>query len=132
MNLDASVRRLVETMDNVFEFVHEAAKLDLSGSSSQKDILTCMAKQTTECAYFIRDYAKNKNFCMSSFAVISQGHNLFTGLRIATNLARDIDSKIKEYEEKFSKLLSLFQDRAVLQTNITVLRVLDTIKDLSG
>jgi len=67
VNLDASVRHLVETMDNVFEFVHEAAELDLSGSSSQKDILTCMAKQTTECAYFIRDYAKNKNFCMSLF-----------------------------------------------------------------
>lgn len=63
MNLDTKIQHLVETISNFFEFVHEAAPLDLSAINSQKDILACMAKQITECAYFIRDYAKNKNFC---------------------------------------------------------------------
>jgi hypothetical protein len=76
MNLDASIQCLVEIMDNVFTFVHEANALDLSASSSQKDSLACMAKQATECAYFIRDYAKNKNFCTLSFSSISHGHHL--------------------------------------------------------
>jgi hypothetical protein len=62
-------------MDNVFEFVHEANALDLLASSSQRDILACMAKQATECAYFIRDYAKNKNFCKPSFSLILHGHH---------------------------------------------------------
>jgi hypothetical protein len=53
-----------------------------------------------------------------------------TGLRTAKNLVSDVDSKIKEYEEKFNKLRLLFQERGVLQTNITVLRILDAVKDL--
>jgi hypothetical protein len=73
VNLDTSVNRLVEVMDTVFAFVHEATALDLSAGSSQKDILASMAKQTTECAYFIRDYAKNKDFCTHSFVSFSHG-----------------------------------------------------------
>jgi hypothetical protein len=71
VNLDASIHHLVEVMDNVFAFVHEATPLDLSENSLQKNIIASMAKQTTECAYFIRDYAKNKSFCMWSFASLS-------------------------------------------------------------
>jgi hypothetical protein len=79
VNLDASINRLVEVMDNVFGFVHEATALDLSAGSSQKEILASMAKQTTECAYFIRDYAKNKSFCTRSFA--SSSHESSTSFQ---------------------------------------------------
>lgn len=52
-------------MSDVYSFVHEADPL--KNIESQKQILALMAQQTTECAYFIRDYAKNKNFCTSLF-----------------------------------------------------------------
>ncbi len=35
----------------------------------------------------------------------------------------DVDSKIKQYEDKFNELKSAFQDRAILQTEIIVSRV---------
>ena len=76
MNLDASVQRLVEIMNNAFIFLHEAKDLDHLAIQSQKDILGRIAKQTTECAYFIRDYAKNKDFCMPLFPLISHDPDL--------------------------------------------------------
>jgi hypothetical protein len=65
-NRDNSISGLVETMNDVYAFVHEAESL--KRIESQKEILALMAKQTTECAYFIRDYAKNKSFCSSAIA----------------------------------------------------------------
>src|SRR5436190_10549170 len=53
-----------------------------------------------------------------------------TGLRTARNLVSDADSKIKEYEKTFNQLLLWFRDRAALQTEITVLRILGNVKDL--
>ena len=41
----------------------------------------------------------------------------------------DVDSKIKEYEDKFNELKSAFQDRAILQTEIIVSRVLGNLND---
>jgi len=76
MNLDTSVQRLVEIMNNAFTFLHEAEHLDHSATQSQKDILGCIAKQTTECAYFIRDYARNKDFCMPLFLLTSHDSHL--------------------------------------------------------
>jgi hypothetical protein len=60
---DDSVIRLVKTMDDVYSFVEEADPMKKIDSLGQ--ILELMAQQTTECAYFIRDYATNKDFCMS-------------------------------------------------------------------
>jgi hypothetical protein len=53
-------------MNDIYAFVHEAEFL--KRIESQKQILALMAQQTTECAYLIRDYAKNKNFCLSTIA----------------------------------------------------------------
>jgi hypothetical protein len=58
-----SIIRLVEIMDDVYTFVEEAEPMKKIESLGQ--IIEHMARQTTECAYFIRDYATNKNFCMS-------------------------------------------------------------------
>ena len=43
----------------------------------------------------------------------------------------DTDSKIKEYEDKFTELKGQFQLRATLRTEITVLRILDVVKTFS-
>ena len=42
----------------------------------------------------------------------------------------DVDSKIKQYEDKFKELKMAFQDRAILQTGITVSRIMDNLESL--
>jgi hypothetical protein len=57
---DDRITHLVETMVDVYSFVDEAEPL--KENDTQKRILVQMAQQTMECGYFIRDYARNKNF----------------------------------------------------------------------
>jgi hypothetical protein len=65
-------------MDDVYSFVKEAEPVKKIESHGR--IVALMAQQTTECAYFIRDYAKNKSFCMSSSTLKSEeSHGFFTG-----------------------------------------------------
>ena len=61
---DSSIVSLVEVMDDVFSFVKEAEPVKKIESHGR--IIELMVHQTTECAYFIRDYAMNKSFCRSS------------------------------------------------------------------
>jgi hypothetical protein len=42
----------------------------------------------------------------------------------------DVDSKIKQYEDKFKELKIAFQDHAILQTGITVSRIFDSVESL--
>ena len=42
----------------------------------------------------------------------------------------DVDNKIKKYEDKFKELKMAFQDRAILQTGITVSRIFDNLDSL--
>jgi hypothetical protein len=44
----------------------------------------------------------------------------------------DVDSKIKQYEDKFKELGLAFQEQAILETEITVLRILDNVENLGG
>jgi hypothetical protein len=62
MDRDDSIVRLVETMDDVYSFVEEAEPMKKIESLGR--IIELIAHQTTECAYFIRDYALSKDFCM--------------------------------------------------------------------
>jgi hypothetical protein len=48
------------------------------------------------------------------------------------NLVSTVDGKIKQYEDKFKELKVVFQERAVLETEITVLRILDNVDNLGG
>lgn len=41
-----------------------------------------------------------------------------------------IDGKIEEYQVKFRELKSALQERAVVQTEITVLRILDIVENI--
>ena len=61
---DSCIVRLVEIMDDVYSFVKEAEPI--KKIESHRRIIALMAQQTTECAYFIRDYAMNENFCKST------------------------------------------------------------------
>ena len=59
---DNGVVRLASIMDDAFFFVKEAEPI--KKIESQGRIIALIAQQTTECGYFIRDYAMNKKFCM--------------------------------------------------------------------
>ena len=127
---DSCIVRLVEIMDDAFAFVKEAEPI--KKIESHGPIIELMSRQATECAYFIRDYAMNKSLCRS----LSTPHVGVSLLRrlpgkrtLKNSLMSDVDSKIKQYEDKFNKLKSAFQDRAILQTEIIVSRVLGNLND---
>ena len=42
----------------------------------------------------------------------------------------DVDSKIKQYEDKLKELKMVFQDHAILQTGIAVSRIMDNLESL--
>lgn len=62
---DRKIDRLVNTMNDVYAFVHDAEPL--KAVKCHESTLACMAQQTTQCAVFIRDYVKHKDFCTPSF-----------------------------------------------------------------
>ena len=129
---DDCISHLVEVMDDIYSFVHEAEPVNKI--NSHKDIIVVMAKQTTECAYFIRDYATDKNFGKSSLTLWLHSPTFLLALpgkrALRNGFISDVDSKIKLYEDKFNELKSAFQGRAVLQTEITVLRLLSNFESL--
>ena len=64
VNRDNGVIRLASIMDDALSFVEEAEPI--KKIESQGRIIGLIAQQTTECGYFIRDYAMNKSFCKST------------------------------------------------------------------
>ncbi|KIM87374.1 hypothetical protein PILCRDRAFT_814882 [Piloderma croceum F 1598] len=105
--------RLVEIMDDAYSFVKEAEPTKTI--ESHRAIIELMAQQTTECAYFIRDYATNKNFWERA---------------LRNSFMSDVDSKITQYTDKFKELKMAFQDRAILQTEIIVSRIFGNLECL--
>ena len=127
---DSSIVHLVEIMDDVFSFVKEAEPI--KKIESHGPIIELMSQQATECAYFIRDYAMNKSLCRSSSA-LHVGVSLLCSLpgerTLKNSFMSNVDTKIKQYEDKFNELKSALQDRAILQTEIIVSRVLGNLDD---
>ncbi|KAJ7857112.1 hypothetical protein B0H14DRAFT_3640149 [Mycena olivaceomarginata] len=69
--------------------------------------------QTTECAYFVRDYTKQKSF------IIRAGSTFLSG--------GAINDKIAEYEKKSQDLKAAFLLDSALNTEIAVLRIAEQI-----
>jgi len=111
---DKKMDRLVGIMNGVFTFVHEAEILQRI--ESHRQILALMTQQTIECAYFIRGYAKNRNFWAKAIE----------------HFMSDVDDKIKQYEDRFKELQTAFQNRATLVTEIAVLGILDKLDKLAA
>jgi hypothetical protein len=55
---------------------------------------------------------------------------MMAGKRTVNNFISDTDCRIKQYEAKFNELKLAFQGRAILQTQITVLRILDSVETI--
>jgi hypothetical protein len=48
------------------------------------------------------------------------------------NLVSDVDAKVEEFHSKFSDLRLALQGLAIVQTEIAVFRVLETVENLSS
>jgi hypothetical protein len=46
------------------------------------------------------------------------------------NIMSDVDDKIRQYQDKFNELKAGFQERAMIHTEITVLRVLNQVENI--
>jgi len=64
---DNRIAGLVEAMDDVFSFLEEAEPIKKIESHGR--VIELMVQQTTECAYFIREYAMNKSLCRLTSAL---------------------------------------------------------------
>jgi uncharacterized protein YllA (UPF0747 family) len=125
---DDNLSHLLEVMADAYAFVLEAEPV--KKIESQQRIVVVMVKQTTECSYFIREYATTTSFSM--LLSIHENHEIspslsLLGKRVLEHVLSDTDNKIKQYEDKFEALKSAFQERAILQTEITVLRILNIV-----
>jgi len=121
LHLDESVRGLFATMVDVYSFVLDADPLKSAGTkdrtkAQQKivEILVAMAAQTTECAYFIRVYAEKRSFW----------------LRAMKHIVSHANSQIQTYQTKFTQLCEAYSARAMLDIEISVLRILDDVDNL--
>jgi hypothetical protein len=73
---DDNVGHLLEVMADAYAFVLEAEPV--KKIESHKRIVTVMVQQTTECSYFIREYATNASFSMSlSVYKTTKSHDLY-------------------------------------------------------
>ncbi|KAI0318856.1 hypothetical protein OF83DRAFT_1056097 [Amylostereum chailletii] len=81
----------------------------------QKTLLAGIVKQITECAYFILDYAKDTNFWRRTFR---------------NTVISEVDARRQAYLDKLEELKKDFQGHAVVTTEVTVFRVLDTVEDI--
>ena len=96
-----------------------------------------MVQQTTECAWFIRDYMKLKEFCephkiISLFSLYIDNHE---GKWMARSIASSPKHQVEKFKSKFVQLRFTFQADGVVEIEIAVLRVVDDVqsvkKDLS-
>ncbi|KAI0310216.1 hypothetical protein OF83DRAFT_1178798 [Amylostereum chailletii] len=117
---DRNIIELLAAIDDAYSFVQQAVNLKNREEPLviyQNKVLADIMRQTTECAYFILDYAKDSSFWKRATknAVISEA-----------------DARTQEYLRKLKELKEAFENRAVLNTEISVLRVMDITRDIAN
>ncbi|KZT40353.1 WD40 repeat-like protein [Sistotremastrum suecicum HHB10207 ss-3] len=110
---DAALSRLVDVIDDTYAFIIESQ--DLSKVPSQRKIAEELAKQTTECAYFILHYVEDKEFLTRTF------HNMLG----------DADANIQAFQDTFTELKAAFQARAVVHTELVVIQTIGLTKQIA-
>ena len=73
IELDGKITNLVQDMQALYAFLKgiDPSKYD----GPQRKIVTSLAQQTIECAYFIRQYGSDLNFCKSCVILIYWFHS---------------------------------------------------------
>ncbi|GJJ11080.1 hypothetical protein Clacol_005311 [Clathrus columnatus] len=112
-DVDQNILDLFETLDATYKFIADTKGIE--NHPSYKRILSTLAKQTVDCAYFVRDYAKNANFW------IRVGKNVIGG---------PIKTRVQTYQMAFSRLLAEFRTHSSLHTELAVGRVLELNREI--
>jgi hypothetical protein len=73
MDQDTKMKDLVVAMQDVFEFVDAAEPLE--AIKAHDKVIRRMTQQTTECGYFIYNYAKVKNLCTAHIFQLGCRHS---------------------------------------------------------
>lgn len=74
---DENIQALLDAIYNAFDFTQEADHLkDLTPHSKQGHILTLMLQHVCHCGDFIKSYAQDVQFCMSTSSVSSATVNM--------------------------------------------------------
>ncbi|KAK7007386.1 WD40 repeat-like protein [Favolaschia claudopus] len=107
---DDRFRQLIKITSEVYQFLNS---LKMSALEGHRGTIKLLTLQTTECAYFIRDYTKQKSFVGRTAATILTG--------------RAINGKIAEYEKKFTELKTSFLHGSALNTEIAVMRIAEQV-----
>ncbi|ETW77107.1 hypothetical protein HETIRDRAFT_441691 [Heterobasidion irregulare TC 32-1] len=113
MDRDEKIKNLLKAMDSFYDIVDDLKSGEkIEKIESSKDVLQRIAQQTTECCFFIRDYAKPHSFWKRT------GHNLFS----------NVDDKIDGYCTVLRELKEEFYGRVTVQTKIVVTQILDEVQ----
>ncbi|KAJ6586494.1 hypothetical protein DFH09DRAFT_910952 [Mycena vulgaris] len=107
---DERFRELIKLTSEVYRLL---IGLKLAALEGHRHTIKLLTLQTAECAYFIRDYTKQKNF------IIRAAMHSISGAAM--------ERKISQYEKKFQELKVAFRDGAALHTEITVMRIAEQV-----
>ena len=118
---DDKIQELFATMNSFYDIVSDLQK-ESEKIDSLHDLLQRIARQTTECCYFIRDYAKAEDFCehFPAFAILLL-HNAFlysTVKRIGQQFFSSTDDKIEAYCTVLNRLKEEFHSRLAVGIKI--------------
>ena len=116
-------------MNDTFDIVQKADQLR---RKSKSKIIVRMVQQTTECAWFIRDYTKIEAFCtlrrfQCFFCVLTHSCE---GKRMAKNVGSGRKDQVDKFKSKFDELRRAFQAEGTVEIEIAVLRVADDLQSL--
>jgi hypothetical protein len=124
---DNRFRQLIKVTSDTFLFLNT---LKVSALEGHRQTIKLLTLQTTECAYFIRDYTKQKSFSKPNVTPLSERHLMHLSvIRAGTTLLSGgaINDKIAEYQKIFEDLKAAFRLGSALNTEITVMRIAEQL-----
>ena len=115
-------------MNDTFDIVEKADQLR---RNSKSKIIVRMVQQTTECAWFLRDYMKIEEFCMMrTISLFILWSHSCEGKRMAKNVGSNQKDQVDKFKSKFEELRHAFQAEGIVEIEIAVLRVVDDLQSL--
>jgi hypothetical protein len=123
---DSRILDLLGVMNDVYALILDAEPL--KAIQTQKGAFEMLAKQTTECAYFISHYAREPSYCeYDRTCSMTENLTMLPGSRLGKNIMGSVDCKITDFEKAFQRLRATFQEGVVLHTELFVLRMVSDI-----
>jgi hypothetical protein len=126
---DNRFRQPIKVTSDTFLFLNT---LKVSALEGHRQTIKLLTLQTTECAYFIRDYTKQKSFSKPNVTPLSERHLMYLSvIRAGTTLSLlsggAINDKIAEYQKICEDLKAAFRLGSALNTEITVMRIAEQL-----